>query len=35
MICRAMAAIWRRDLGLLLEKYQGGALTEPEDKTVM
>ena len=35
MICPLHGPIWRKDLGLLLEKYQKGSTYEPEDKTVM
>ena len=35
MICPLHGPIWRKDLGLLLEKYQKWSTYEPEDKTVM
>lgn len=35
MICPLHGPIWRKDLGLLLEKYQKWSAYEPEDKTVM
>ena len=35
MICPLHGPIWRKDLGLLLEKYQKWSSYEPEDKTVM
>ena len=35
MICPLHGPIWRKDLGLLLEKYQQWSTYEPEDKTVM
>ena len=35
MICPLHGPIWRKDLSLLLEKYQKGSTYEPEDKTVM
>ena len=35
MICPLHGPIWRKDLGLLLEKYQKWRTYEPEDKTVM
>ena len=35
MICPLHGPIWRKDLGLLLEKYQKWSTDEPEDKTVM
>ncbi len=35
MICPLHGPIWRKDLGLLLEKYQKWSIYEPEDKTVM
>lgn len=35
MICPLHGPIWRKDLGLLLEKYQTWSTYEPEDKTVM
>lgn len=35
MICPLHGSIWRKDLGLLLEKYQKWSTYEPEDKTVM
>lgn len=35
MICPLHGPIWRKDLGLLLEKYQKWCTYEPEDKTVM
>ena len=35
MICPLHGPIWRKDLGLLLEKYQKWSTHEPEDKTVM
>ena len=34
-ICPLHGPIWRKDLGLLLEKYQKWSTYEPEDKTVM
>ena len=34
MICPLHGPIWRKDLGLLLEKYQKWSIYEPEDKTV-
>ena len=35
MICPLHGPIWRKDLGLLLEKYQKWSTYEPEDKAVM
>ncbi|MDY5958785.1 MAG: FprA family A-type flavoprotein [Agathobaculum butyriciproducens] len=35
MICPLHGPIWRKDLSLLLEKYQKWSTYEPEDKTVM
>ena len=35
MICPLHGPIWRKDLGLLMEKYQKWSTYEPEDKTVM
>ena len=35
MICPLHGPIWRKALGLLLEKYQKWSTYEPEDKTVM
>ena len=35
IICPLHGPIWRKDLGLLLEKYQKWSTYEPEDKTVM
>lgn len=35
MICPLHGPIWRKDLDLLLEKYQKWSTYEPEDKTVM
>lgn len=35
MICPLHGPIWRKNLGLLLEKYQKWSTYEPEDKTVM
>ena len=35
MICPLHGPIWRKDLGLLLEKYQKWSTYEPEDKTIM
>ena len=35
MICPLHGPIWRKDLGLLLEKYQKWSTYEPENKTVM
>ena len=35
MICPLHGPIWRKDLGLLLDKYQKWSAYEPEDKTVM
>lgn len=35
MICPLHGPIWRKGLGLLLEKYQKWSTYEPEDKTVM
>ena len=35
MICPLHGPIWRKDLGLLLEKYQKWSTYDPEDKTVM
>ncbi len=35
MVCPLHGPIWRKDLGLLLEKYQKWSTYEPEDKTVM
>ena len=35
MICPLHGPIWRKDLVLLLEKYQKWSTYEPEDKTVM
>ena len=35
MICPLHGPIWRKDLGLLLDKYQKWSTYEPEDKTVM
>ena len=35
MICPLHGPIWRKDIGLLLEKYQKWSTYEPEDKTVM
>lgn len=35
MICPLHGPIWRKDLGLLLEKYQKWSTYETEDKTVM
>ena len=35
MICPLHGPIWRKDLGLLPEKYQKWSTYEPEDKTVM
>lgn len=35
MICPLHGPIWRKDLGLLLEKYQKWSTYEPEDKTFM
>lgn len=35
MICPLHGPIWRKDLALLLEKYQKWSTYEPEDKTVM
>ena len=35
MICPLHGPIWRKDLGLLLEKYPKWSTYEPEDKTVM
>ena len=35
IICPLHGPIWRKDLGLLLEKYQKWSNYEPEDKTVM
>lgn len=35
MICPLHGPIWRKDLGLLLEKYQKWSTYEPEDKTAM
>lgn len=35
MICPLHGPIWRKDLGLLLEKYQKWSTYEPEDRTVM
>lgn len=35
MICPLHGPIWRKDLGLLLEKYQKWSTYEPEDKTVI
>ncbi len=35
MICPLHGPIWRKDLGLLLEKYQTWSTYEPEAKTVM
>ena len=35
VICPLHGPIWRKDLGLLLEKYQKWSTYEPEDKTVM
>lgn len=35
MICPLHGPIWRKDLGLLLEKYQKWSTYESEDKTVM
>ena len=35
MICPLHGPIWRKYLGLLLEKYQKWSTYEPEDKTVM
>ena len=35
MICPLHGPIWRKNLGLLLEKYRKWSTYEPEDKTVM
>ena len=35
MICPLHGPIWRKDLGLLLDKYRKWSAYEPEDKTVM
>ena len=35
MICPLHGPIWRKDLGLLLDKYQKWSTYTPEDKTVM